>query len=283
MMERVITVEKTALTISSGEISLQDKLARQERNQQLQHRIISLLAPVLLILSWELAARMAWIDTRFFPRPSRILLEFLTLAASGQLLRDVLTSVSRIAIGFVFGAAPGLVIGLMMGQATLLRTFLNPLIASLYPIPKLAILPLILFIFGLGEASKYVIIAIGVFFIVVVNTMTGSMSVPAIYLDVGKEMGASRLTVFRTIVFPAALPMIFAGVKLAWGTALLLMVAAEFVGAKSGIGYLIWNSWQVFSIEQMFVGLIIITALGFVSLLLLDELEQRLLPWRKYV
>lgn len=283
MMERVITVEKTALTISSGEISLQDKLARQERNQQLQHRIISLLAPVLLILSWELAARMAWIDTRFFPRPSRILLELLTLAASGQLLRDVLTSVSRIAIGFVFGAAPGLVIGLMMGQSTLLRTFLNPLIASLYPIPKLAILPLILFIFGLGEASKYVIIAIGVFFIVVVNTMTGSMSVPAIYLDVGKEMGASRLKVFRTIVFPAALPMIFAGVKLAWGTALLLMVAAEFVGAKSGIGYLIWNSWQVFSIEQMFVGLIIITGLGFVSLLLLDELEQRLLPWRKYV
>lgn len=283
MMERVITVGKTALTTSSGEISLQDKLARQERNQRLQHRIISLLAPVLLILAWELAARMAWIDTRFFPRPSRILLEFLALAASGQLLRDVLTSVSRIAIGFVFGAAPGLVIGLMMGQSTLLRTFLNPLIASLYPIPKLAILPLILFIFGLGEASKYVIIAIGVFFIVVVNTMTGSMSVPAIYLDVGKEMGASRLTVFRTIVFPAALPMIFAGVKLAWGTALLLMVAAEFVGAKSGIGYLIWNSWQVFSIEQMFVGLIIITALGFVSLLLLDELEQRLLPWRKYV
>ncbi len=113
--------------------------------------------------------------------------------------------------------------------------------------------------------------------------MTGAMNVPAIYLEVGKEFGASRLTIFRTVVIPAALPVIFAGIKLAWGSALLLIVSAEFVGAKSGIGHLIWSSWQVFSVEQMYVGLIVIAILGFITLLLLDELEAKLLPWRKHV
>ncbi|HWR31278.1 MAG TPA: ABC transporter permease [Negativicutes bacterium] len=282
-MERTLNFNSARLAPSTRAEDLAGQLQQRENLRSLQRRILSILTPLFLLLIWETLARLSWIDTRFFPMPTKIAAEFWVLGSSGQLLNDVGVSLSRIVVGFLIGALPGLVIGLLMGQSPALRACLNPIIASLYPIPKLAILPLILFIFGLGEASKYVIIAIGVFFIVVVNTMTGSMSVPAIYLDVGREFGASRLTLFRTIVLPAALPMIFAGIKLSWGTALLLMVAAEFVGAKSGIGYLIWNSWQVFSIEQMYVGLTMITFLGFVSLLLLDELEQKVLPWRKYV
>jgi NitT/TauT family transport system permease protein len=268
---------------NSEAVRIANKLLRENRRRKLINRVLSFTMPLILLLLWELLARLGWIDTRFFAMPTQIVKVFWTLTVSGQLLNDVAVSLTRIVVGFAFGAIPGLLIGIIMGQSSLVRFLLNPLIAAIYPIPKIAILPLILFIFGLGEASKYAIIAIGVFFIVVVNTMTGAMSVPAIYMDVGKEFGASRLTVFRTIVIPAALPVIFAGIKLAWGTALLLVVAAEFVGAKSGIGYMIWSSWQVFSVEQMFVGLFVIALLGFVTLLLLEELEAILLPWRKHV
>ncbi|WP_222430816.1 ABC transporter permease [Cohnella terricola] len=215
--------------------------------------------------------------------PSQIAVAFWKLIENGQLLKDVTASLTRVLVGFAIGGIPGIIIGILMGQSSVIRSLLNPIVAAIYPIPKLAILPLLLYIFGLGEASKYAVIAIGVFFILVVNTMTGAMGVPAIFTEVGKEYGASRLTIFRTIVLPSALPVIFAGIKLAWGTAFLLIVAAEFVGAKSGIGYLIWNSWQVFSIEQMYVGLIVIAFLGFITLLILDGLEAKLLPWRKHV
>ena len=110
--------------------------------------------------------------------------------------------------------------------------------------------------------------------------MTGVMAIDKIYLDVGKNFGASRIQTWLTIALPGAMPMIFAGIKLGWGVALLVIVAAEFVGAKSGIGFLIWNSWQVFSIEQMFVGLLTISALGFISFLILDELEKIIVPWK---
>ncbi|ALS24994.1 MULTISPECIES: ABC transporter permease [Paenibacillus] len=260
-----------------------NEVLRANRRRKILYRILSITMPFILLLFWELLARLGWIDTRFFAMPTQIAIVFWKLIENGQLLNDVTISLSRLLIGFALGGIPGLIVGILLGQSSVIRALLYPIIAAIYPIPKIAVLPLLLFIFGLGEASKYAIIAIGVFFILAVNTMTGAMNVPAIYLEVGKEFGASRLTIFRTVVIPAALPVIFAGIKLAWGSALLLIVSAEFVGAKSGIGHLIWSSWQVFSVEQMYVGLIVIAILGFITLLLLDELEAKLLPWRKHV
>lgn len=260
-----------------------ESLVRRERGRRRMERVVSITAPIALLAIWELLARASVIDTRFFSEPSSIARSLWALIEDGELPSDVGISMSRVAVGFLLGAVPGLVLGLLMGQSRLLRAALNPIIAATYPIPKIAVLPLVLLIFGLGELSKYVVIAVGAFFIVVINTMSGSMNVPAIYRDVATNFHAGRLNAFRTVVLPAALPTVFAGIKLAWGTSLLLMVAAEFVGAKSGLGYLIWNSWQTFSIDDMFVGLIVISALGFVSLLLLDELERKLLPWRAHV
>jgi NitT/TauT family transport system permease protein len=135
-------------------------------------------------------------------------------------------------------------------------------------------------IFGLGEMSKYVIIAIAVFFLVIYNTMAGVMNIPNIYLDVGRNFGANRVQFWWTVALPGALPLIFTGIKLAAGVALLVIVAAEFVGAKTGIGYLIWQSWQTFSVEAMYVGLVVISILGFLVSTGLDELEHVVIPWR---
>jgi NitT/TauT family transport system permease protein len=275
--------ERTAAVPGDGGESIaffEEEVHKAAARRQLQERLVSIFSPLLLLILWELMTRTGILDVRFFSAPSMIAESFWNLTRSGQLAQDVGISLLRIAIGFVIGTVPGILLGIIMGLSRMVRAAINPMVAATYPIPKIAVLPLILLIFGLGEPSKYAIVAIGTFYFALINTLAGVMNIDRIYLDVGKNFGASRVNIWRTIALPGALPMIFAGIRLGWGLALLLIVAAEFVGAKSGIGFLIWNSWEVFAIEQMFVGLLSISALGFLSFLLLDELEKRLIPWR---
>lgn len=243
-------------------------------------QLVSLLSPVVLLLVWELLVRNRILDARFFPAPSAVMKTLVGLITSGTLLSDIGISLTRIAAGFVLGAISGLILGLLMGISRLTRAAIKPLVGVIYPIPKIAILPLVMLIFGLGEPSKYVIVAIGVFFLVLLNTMAGVMNIDKIYFEVGRNYGATRLDVLQTIAIPGALPLIFTGLRLAWGTALLLIVAAEFVSSRSGIGYLIWNAWQTFSVEEMYSGLLTISALGLVSFAIFDVIERRLVPWR---
>lgn len=243
-------------------------------------RIISIISPLLLLILWELAVRLSLLDARFFPAPTSIAGTFGHLIATGELLVHLQASLGRIIVGFVMGAIPALILGIVMGLSPWIRAAVNPMVAATYPIPKIAILPLIMLIFGLGETSKYVTVAIAGFFLILINTMAGVMNIERIYLDVGKNFGAKRWDMYRTIALPGALPMIFAGFRLAWGISLLVIVAAEFVGANNGIGFLIWQSWQIFSVESMYVGLIVISVLGYVSSLILDELERKLIPWK---
>ncbi len=243
-------------------------------------RLVSLLSPVVLLLVWELLVRSRILDARFFPAPSAVLKTLVALVVSGALLSDIGISLTRIAAGFALGAVSGSIVGLFMGVSRLIRAAIKPLVGVIYPIPKIAILPLVMLIFGLGEPSKYVIVAIGVFFLVLLNTMAGVMNIDKIYFDVGRNVGARRADILLTIAVPGALPLIFTGLRLAWGTALLLIVAAEFVSSRSGIGFLIWNAWQTFAVEEMYAGLLTISALGLVSFVLFDVIERRLVPWK---
>ncbi len=244
-------------------------------------RLVSVISPLLLLAAWEGLGRVGILDPRFFPAPSDILNTFVGLLFSGELLDDVAVSLIRVIIGFALGAIPALGLGILMGLSRLTRAALKPMVGALYPIPKTAIFPLLLVIFGLGEPSKYVFVAIGVFFIVLLNTMAGVMSIDQVYLDVGKNYGARSLDVFFTIALPGALPLIFAGLRLAWSNALLLIVVAELLGARSGLGAFIWSSWQTFSIEEMFVGLVTISIIGYVSFLIFDEFQRWLIPWKQ--
>src|SRR5436309_1230135 len=123
-------------------------------------------------------------------------------------------------------------------------------------------------------------VAVGVFYLVLINTMAGVLNIQPIFLDVGRNFGASRLQVFRTIAFPGALPLIFAGLRLGLGIALILIVIAEIVGARSGIGYMIWQAWTIFQVERMYVGLVVIAVLGWLAALIIDAVERVLIPWR---
>ncbi|MFZ0840642.1 MAG: ABC transporter permease [Xanthobacteraceae bacterium] len=249
-------------------------------NRRSRERIISFLSPIALLLLWEVLARLGILDTRFFPAPSQILSTLLTMMKSGELQDDTLISMTRLAVGFLVGGIPGLIIGVVMGLNSTLRAMIDPLIAATYPIPKSSILPLALLVLGLGEASKIFMVAIGVFYPIAMNSMAGVREINRVYLDVGHNFKASRLDVFRTIALPGAMPMIMTGVKLGVGMGLVLIAIAEMVGAKSGLGYLIWNAWETFAVDQMYVGLFVIALIGFALTLILNELEKILVPWK---
>jgi len=257
-------------------------MARQ-LNSALFIRILSILSPVTLLLSWEFLAYIHAIDIRLLSSPSLIIQSFIPLLLSGELLYNTAVSVQRVLWGFLGGSIPGILLGISMGLSPFVRSAIEPMIAATYPIPKLALMPLILLVFGLGETSKIFTIAIGVFYLVVINTMAGVLNIDKIYLDVAKNFGANRKNFYLTVAFPGALPMIFAGLKLGMGMALILIVAAELSAAKAGIGWMIWRAYDMFDIEQMFVALIMLSFLGYIFSLLLDLIEGWVLPWKQQV
>jgi NitT/TauT family transport system permease protein len=245
-----------------------------------RERLMSIASPVGLLLAWELAARFGAIDVRFFPAPSAIILMMLRMIASGELTENILISLQRITLGFLLGGIPAIVLGIVMGISRPVRALVDPLIVATYPIPKSSILPFILLIFGLGEMSKVVMVAIGVFFPVAINATAGVLQISPIYLDVGKSFKASRWDTFRTIALPGALPFIMTGIKLGAGLALILIAVAEMVGAKSGIGYMIWSAWETFAVAKMYVGLFVIALIGFAVSFLLNEIERWVIRWK---
>jgi NitT/TauT family transport system permease protein len=244
-------------------------------------RLLHVVSPVGLLVLWEALARFGLIDTRFFPAPTTVFQTMVGLIADGTLWMHTAASLQRLFWGSLLGGVPGLLLGLAMGLYPSLRALLEPLVAATYPIPKSAILPLVLLIFGLGESSKIVMVAAGVFYPVLVNAAAGVMEIPPVYLEVGRNFGAGRLQVFRTIALPGALPLIMTGIKLGVGMGLILIAIAEMVGAKSGLGFMIWNAWEILSVETMYVGLIVIALLGFLFSLILTEIEHLMVPWKR--
>lgn len=241
----------------------------------------SWISPVIVLVVWQAVASLGLVETRFFPAPSAIFAKFAEMVMTEQFWLDLRVSVVRLMVGFVIGAVPGAAVGLLMGLSPLAERVISPLISMLYPLPKIALLPLIMLIFGLSEASKYAIVAIGVFFIMAINTYGGVQNINEIYFEVAKNLKVPGWKVYLTVALPGALPGIFTGLRLATGVALILLVSAEFVGATEGLGFRIWWSWTVFWVEQMYVGLVIIALLGFTFASLVGLCERTFLPWRR--
>jgi ABC-type nitrate/sulfonate/bicarbonate transport system permease component len=251
---------------------------RAERRRQ---RILEIASPVVFLLIWEAVVRLGWLDARFVPPPSAVVLRFFDLAQSGELWKNVSITLFRVGAGYTLGVIPGVAIGLLMAMFKPLRYVLDPLVAAIYPIPKIALMQLLLLAFGIGELSKVVLVAIATFFPVLISTYAGAANIENIYVDAAKNFGAGASMMFREVIFFGALPQIFAGLRLALGTSFLVIVAAEFVSADSGIGQLIWTSWQILQVDRMFVGIVLIGVLGVASTAILQEIEHRLMPWRR--
>jgi ABC-type nitrate/sulfonate/bicarbonate transport system permease component len=245
-----------------------------------RERLLYLISPIALIVVWQALLMLGIGDRRFVPAPTDIARRFVTLTASGELEWNVAVTLYRVFFGYIIGAVPAVAVGLLMAMFKPVRIFFDPLIAALFPIPKIALMPLLLLAFGFGDASKIALVAIAVFFPVVVNTYVGAANIEKIYWDVAKNYGASQMMMFRRIVFFGALPTIFAGLRIALAVSFIVLVASEFVATKSGIGYLIWNSWELLQVDVMFVGIVTIGVLGLITSVLFQELERWAVPWK---
>jgi ABC-type nitrate/sulfonate/bicarbonate transport system permease component len=245
-----------------------------------QERLLYLVSPIALLVLWQALLMLGIGDRRFVPAPSDIAWRYWEMVKSGELARHTAITLYRVFVGFFFGCIPGIVVGLLMAMFRPVRIFFDPLIASLFPIPKIALMPLLLLAFGFGDASKIALVVIAVFFPVVVNTYVGAANIEKIYWDVAKNFGATQWMVFRRIVFFGALPMIFAGLRIALAVSFIVLVAAEFVATKAGIGYLIWNSWELLQVDVMFVGIVTVGILGLIATVALKEIERKVIPWK---
>jgi len=246
-----------------------------------RERALTILSPLAVLVLWQAASQVGLIDQRYVPAPSAIAEAGWSISVSGELGRHVIASLRRLAVGFVLGAVPGVLLGIVMGLNRWVRAALDPLVAALYPIPKIAILPLLMLVFGLGDASKAAAVAMSVLFLTIINTAAGVVQLDRIYFDVARNFGTPWHKLFLRVILPGILPTVFSGLRISLGVALVVLVGAEFVAGNSGIGYLIWSSWQTLVVENMFVGIIVVTVLGVLSTFLLREIERRLVPWRQ--
>jgi ABC-type nitrate/sulfonate/bicarbonate transport system permease component len=259
------------------------RLRRAVRRRQQLRYALGIGVPIALLGVWEALAWLGAIDRRFLPAPSRIAAICAGLLATpterAMLLHDVMVSLYRVGAGYLLGALLGIVTGIVMGLWLPLRYAVGPLIHAAYPMPKIAIFPLFIVIFGLGDGSKVALIALGVFFMTVLSTVSGVVYSNGIYRDVAAAFRLPAWTRWMKVTIPAALPSIVTGLKLGMGQAFILVVATEMISGEDGIGHFIWKSWEVLDISRMFLGLVIVAGFGLAAMLLGDLLERRLTPW----
>jgi ABC-type nitrate/sulfonate/bicarbonate transport system permease component len=210
-----------------------------------------------------------------------VLVEGVDMARSGELAVHVAASLKRLAVGFVVGGAAGIAVGVAVGFFSVAEALGTPVIAATFPIPKIALLPLLILWLGIGETSKIAVIALGVFFPLALNTYAGVRQADPLLIRAAVSFGAGRWSVIRKVVLPAALPMVFAGLKLGAGTALLLLVAAEMIAVESGIGFLVLHAANLMATTKLMVGIVLLSLLGILSHWALTGLERLVIPWRE--
>ena len=241
---------------------------------------VSIVSILCLLAIWELICQSGVVSSLFLPAPTAIISALMQMIADGEIGVSLAASLYRILAGFFIGSLVGLAVGLVTGTSALMDKIGTPIVNAIYPIPKIALLPLFILWLGIGELSKVTIIALGVFFPVAMNTYSGVKNVDTLLLKVAASFNASWWMTMKSVVLPNALPMIFAGLRLAAGTSLLLLVAAEMIAAQVGIGALILHYGDLMITDRLMAGVIVLSLLGLVFNLILQFLERKAIPWK---
>ncbi|MBN8891588.1 MAG: ABC transporter permease [Rhodospirillales bacterium 70-18] len=233
-----------------------------------------------LVLLWQAGASLHWISTKFLPAPWDIARALYALAASGELWVHLSASLQRLAIGWAVGTVAGLVVGLVVGLFTLARSPGMAVVSALFPIPKIALVPLFIIWFGIGEGSKVITLAFGVFFPTVINTVAGVDGVPRNLIRMGQSFGLGWWSIVRKIVLPGALPAILSGFRITTSTAIILLVAAEMIGAEKGIGAFVLAAGNLYDTDNLLAGIVLLSTIGLVLSWVIGRMEKLLLSWR---
>jgi NitT/TauT family transport system permease protein len=242
--------------------------------------IHSWVAFALVIGLWQVAVSRRWIDPVFLPSPVAICEALWSLALSGDLWHHLSVSLARIGSGWVIGTGLGLIVGIGMGLSSATRAVGMPMVSAIFPIPKIALLPLFILWLGIGESPKIVTIASGVFFPTVIATFSGIDSVPRNLIRMAQSFNVPMRGIIWKIVLPSALPGILAGFRISMATALLLVVTAEMIGAQFGIGAFLLTAGNLMQTDDLMAGVVILSILGLTLGAILTALEKAFLSWR---
>ena len=246
-------------------------------------RPVGVVGPVVfvaLILLWELGSRMGWISALILPAPSAALGALEDLYRSGLLFKHLSASLERLVLGWCLGTLVGIGVGIVAGLFSLARAGVVPLVSAIFPIPKIALLPLFIIWFGIGEASKVATIFFGVFFPTVIAVYGGIDNVDRGLVRMGQSFGLSWSSVVRKIILPGALPAMLSGFRITASIAIILLVAAEMIGAEFGVGAYILMAGNLMATDQLIAGVAILSALGLAVGWLIGRAERFLLRWR---
>lgn len=234
----------------------------------------------VLLAGWELGSRYGVISNIALPAPSQAVAAFLDLVRTGMLWTHLGASLHRLIIGWTLGTALGIAIGLSIGLFSLARAGLMPLVSAIFPVPKIALLPLFVVWFGIGEGSKVATILFGTFFPTVIATVGGVDNVDRNLIRMGQSFGLTWLSIVRKIIIPGALPAILSGFRISVSIAIVLLVAAEMIGAQYGIGAYILMAGSLFATDQLIAGVAILSVLGLAIAWAIGRAERYFLNWR---
>jgi sulfonate transport system permease protein len=237
------------------------------------------LTPLLLLLAWQGAAWLGWLPRKVLPAPFDVLRAGRELIASGELSRHLGVSALRAGVGFVIGGSLGFVLGLFTGASRHVELFLDTSIQMLRTIPHLALVPLVILWFGIGESAKVFLVALGVLFPIYLNTYHGIRTVDPGLIELGRIHGLSRWQMFFQVVLPGALPSILVGVRYALGVAWLTLIVAETVSAASGIGYLAMNAREFLRTDVVVLSILLYAVMGKAADAAARQLERHCLRW----
>jgi len=245
-----------------------------------QRTWISILGFIGLIALWQVVTGTGLVSPIFLPSPMRVLRALWDLAISGDLWRHVSASLVRIGYGWVIGTLFGVAFGLMIGLFTVSRAVGLPLVAALFPIPKIALLPLLILWLGIGEGSKVATIALSVFFPTVIATFSGVDSVPRNLIRMAQSFNVPLWRIIWQVLVPGALSGMLAGFRISIAAALLVLVAAEMIGAQYGIGAFLILTGNMMQTDRLMAGVVVVSVLGLAMSIIVSTVERRLLRWR---
>lgn len=243
--------------------------------------ITPLLVPAGFLLAWEIAARIAGENEILLPPPSRVLAALIELIETGTLFEHISASMIRVAAGYALAVIAAIPLGLVMGYSSLAERLLGTTVNGLRPIPASAWIPISIVLMGIGDKPAIFLVFIGTVWSIVLNTSHGVRNVPKHLVWAAQTMGASRWDIFKKVIFPASLPAIFTGLRIAVGIAFTNVIVAELIAVRSGLGYLITESRMLVRTDKVIAGMVAIGTVGFILDAVVRAFMKRTLRWQK--
>lgn len=240
---------------------------------------------ICFFIVWEFVGRInvqaEWMNPKFLPAPSDVFIRAIQMSESGIIGESILSSTIRLLVGFILGSVCAVLVGMMMSRFNWVEKWISPIFSMIGPIPSMALLPLFIIWFGIGEMPKVLLIAWTTFFPVLTYVLDGLKSVNVVMIRSALSLGATNRMLFRKVILPSALPSLFVGLQVSLALAFSALVVSEMMGAKNGLGYLIVNARNFFKIPDMFVAIVLIGIEYSVFSILLKMIERRVTAWRK--